>query len=88
MPNPTPATADRDPNGRLTYAALVETLRRGSTVVLDGRHVTRAQDLPSEADYVRGDAEAEAATLARLEAAQKAVEAQIAAIRPRAKAAK
>lgn len=83
MPKTDQPVSDRDSKGRLTYAALVQIFREGGTVVLGGQHVTKLEDLPTEAEYVRGDADAEAEALGRLVQAHQLLEAQIAALTPK-----
>lgn len=79
------ATSDRDASGKLTYKALTQVFREGGTAIVDGRHVTRLEDLPTEAEYALGDEAAEAAALENLVQAQAAIEAQIKALNLRTK---
>lgn len=68
----------RDAQGRLTYEGAVGVLKSGGTVILDGtNHITRIEDLPSEAEFARGDADREAAVLEKLLSLQAHTEAQI-----------
>jgi hypothetical protein len=66
----TPRPADeRDAQGRLTRAGMESVLRRGESVLLGDRVITRLEDLPDEADLAAGDE-------ARLASAREALVAQ------------
>jgi hypothetical protein len=62
-----------DPSGRLTRDEMLAKFDRGETVLVDGRHILRKEDLPPEAELVAGDQ-------GRVEAATAALDAQIAAL--------
>lgn len=61
----------------LSRAEMERTIAQGGSVLYQGRIISRAQDLPSEADLARGDPDAEAQTQTRLEAQIAELQAQV-----------
>lgn len=56
-----------DDKGRLTRAAALQIIASGGSVAMGGNIYTRADTLPSEADFAKGDEKAEREAKARLE---------------------
>jgi hypothetical protein len=70
-------TAERyDKRGRLTLAGMRAVIAEGGSVGYNGKTITSADGLPSEAELAEGDEAAEAAALENLERAQAAIDAQ------------
>ena len=61
-------------------------IQEGGSVLYAGRVVSRAEDLPSEVELARGDAEKEAVVAARIDAQIAALSAQRAKLGPQATA--
>jgi hypothetical protein len=78
--------AQYDDKGRLTRAGAESVIREGGSVFLAGKHYTRVETLPGEAEFAKGDPKAEAAAKARLVEQRKALDAQIAELDESAKA--
>jgi hypothetical protein len=85
---PVPAEGDdnlegvviRDAAGKLTHAGMEWTIRNGGSVMLGGQVITSLDDLPSEAELVKGNEAAEAALAASLDAQIAALSAQRASV--------
>jgi hypothetical protein len=77
--------AQYDDKGRLTRAGAQQVIAEGGTVHLNGVFYGPGTELPSEADFAKGDPKAEAAARERLVEQRKALDAQIAGLDESAK---
>jgi hypothetical protein len=55
--DPGPPPPERDENGVLTRKGMRDVIRRGGTVVHQGQHIHRVEDIPEELTVVRAAAE-------------------------------
>ena len=77
--------AQYDDKGRLTRAGAQSVIAEGGSVFLNGKQYGPGSELPSEADFAKGDPKAEAAARARLVEQRKALDEQIASLDESAK---
>lgn len=64
-------------NGKLTRAGMEAVIKDGGSVLHNGKLLRRIEDLPNEAELVKGDAEAEKATSDSLQRQIDALQAQL-----------
>lgn len=56
-----------DKNGKLTRAGATQVIQAGGSVIIGKQLYTKAENLPGEADFAKGDPDVEAAAAARLQ---------------------
>ncbi len=67
-----------DKTGKLTRAGAEQIIAEGGSVSINGNLYTSVENLPSEADFAKGDQDAENAARENLLRQQKAIEEQLA----------
>lgn len=67
-----------DESGKLTLSAMRREVENGRAVMIDGRHITSLDDLPSEAELAAGDPVKSARVREALLAQQEAIQRQLA----------
>ena len=68
--------AKRFKDGKMTHYGMTKTLEEGGSVIFQGQHISKVDDLPDEAEIVKGDAEAEEAALRSIDAQRRMLDAQ------------
>jgi hypothetical protein len=65
------------PTDRLTHEQMVQLIRSGKAIMINGRVITDEADLPSEADWAAGDPGSEDAVLDKLKSQQAELDRQV-----------
>lgn len=69
---------ERNDAGKLTRAGMESVLQRGGSVLFNSRTISRLDQLPSEAEVAKGDADQERAARSRLKERQRALDEEMA----------
>lgn len=75
-----PVDASHFRNGRITRHGMLHAIKSGGSVILNGRHIARAEDIPTDVELAE-TAEDRAAARDRLEQQQRDIERQLASLK-------